>query len=526
MIGRDRQLKKTHTLFGLRLSRYFLPERLLLVAVFLILVACEQLPNPFQTKLPVPDTLNQLPETHLFLNFLPDSVDTLITEITDTNGTYWDTAYTFIRHLPDTTTSRQILHWWGEDPDGEVMGYYYKWNYESGWTFTTAEADTFYLPLQVKFAEFSFQIKAVDNRNGVDPSPTHLVLPIANQPPVIRFADGSNPPVGSTPDVEEVTFPTRTFSWTVSDLDGAETVSHIRWALDDTSQWHYRPGNIVSVTLSELSAGYHEFFVQAIDTAGAKSQLITYPDSSDNTTANGWRVRAPVGDILLVDDYELDNGGPTRAFYTGILDSLFEQNSYSVLEVRDGVKSMPYALNDQVAMFSYFKTVIWYHYSDAPHLPSADGGLRAYLETGGNVFISSIRVDPNYTFTSIDSNASLSPQGRTFHGLEIYFVDPTIIDSTHIIPEFTLKTSTDISYRLRYFFPGVLDFGATSKDLFILQAPRTSNDAWTGNPPIAQLFQPSPTSGQSVFFSLPFHKCNGNNNMIPVMDYILNQVFR
>lgn len=534
MIGRVRQPGHANTRLGLRLSRFF-HQRLkqfrfnwggVLVAVsaVLILATCDKLPNPFQSKLPESTAFNRLPDTHLFLNFQPDTVDTLISELTDSNGTYLDTTITYIRHLPDTTTSRQVLYWWGDDSDGEVVGYYYKWNYQSDWTYTTSESDTFYLPLQVMFAEFSFEVKAVDNESGVDISPARLVLPIANQPPVIRFADGSNPPVGTNPNVEEVSFPTRTFVWSVSDLDGAETINHVRWALDDTTQWHYVPGNVTSVTLTDLSADYHTFFVQAIDTAGSMSQLITYPDSSDNTTANGWRVREPVGDFLLVDDYPRDATGPARTFYTTILDSLYGANSYTVIEVRDGVKAMPYAINDQVAMFSYFKTVIWYHVADAPSLPSADGGLRTFLDNGGNLFVSSIRVDPNYTFTSIDSAHVLNPTGRMSSGLQIYFVDP-LATATSDTVKFTLKTSSLISRRVSSYSHSVLDYGATSKDLFILQESRGSGDNWTSNPAIAQLFQSSPSSGKSVFFSLPFHSCNGNSNIIPVMDYILNQVF-
>jgi len=73
-------------------------------------------------------TLN-LPETYLSLlavDTIYASEDSLgnpiyaIGEEPDP-GLVWDTlaqAFTTI------TTSRQELHWWGEDPDGNVMGYY------------------------------------------------------------------------------------------------------------------------------------------------------------------------------------------------------------------------------------------------------------------------------------------------------------------------------------------------------------------------------------------------------------------
>ena len=60
-------------------------------------------------------------------------------------GMVWDTldqAFTTI------TTSRQVLHWWGEDADGQVLGYYYKWSSDSSWTYTDLESGTFYVPIR------------------------------------------------------------------------------------------------------------------------------------------------------------------------------------------------------------------------------------------------------------------------------------------------------------------------------------------------------------------------------------------
>jgi len=61
------------------------------------------------------------------------------------------------------TTSRQVLNWWGEDSDGEVIGYLYKWNSDADWTYTTEESGIFYVPIRTALAVFWFDIKAVDN---------------------------------------------------------------------------------------------------------------------------------------------------------------------------------------------------------------------------------------------------------------------------------------------------------------------------------------------------------------------------
>jgi len=491
---------------------------MVMLLFFLLIVACESLDNPFLEPLPSGSVGNAPPETHLFLTFLPDQIDTVLS---DTSS---DTTYIYTRYLADTTTSHQILYWWGEDSDGEVVAYHYRWNFEDEWTRSTAESDTFFLPLEIAYDEFLFEVKAEDNEGLLDSSPASLRIPVANSHPEIEFTNNSNPTAGNNPNVTNVTFPTRTFSWTVTDIDGPETINHIRYRLDTTDTWHYLDGDISTLTLTDIDPGLHTFFVQAIDTAGALSNLLYFPDSSDAASPNGWRVIEPVGDILLVDDYKLDDGS-THAFYTGLIDSLVGANNYSILELGSDEKALPAATTDQLATFSYFSTVIWYHYSEAPSLPGADGALRTYLETGGNLLVSSIFIDTDYTFTSIDSNWVVNPAGRMVTGLDINFVDLSVSDSTLTIPELSLKTSALISRRVSAYYPAELIDGEISRDLFILQDPRNANDAWTGHPPVAQLFQPAPGSGQSILFSLPLHLCGGYNNMHEVFEYIMNEVF-
>lgn len=491
---------------------------ILILLLGLFLGSCDSLKNPFLETLDSDPAGNTAPETHLFLNFEPDQVDTVFS---DTSSDY---TIVYTQHLPDTTTSRQILFWWGEDPDGDVVAYHYRWNFQEDWTRTEAEEDTFFLPLQVTYAEFLFEVAAEDNQGALDPTPATLRIPVANSHPSIEFSINSNPAAGNNPNVTHVTFPTRTFSWSVTDIDGLETINQIRYKLDDQDSWHYLDGNVTSLTLEEIPPGFHTFYVQAIDTAGAFSNLLHFPDSSDQAAPNGWKVVEPVGDFLLVDDYKLDNG-TTHAFYTELLDSLAGEDMYSIFEVGQNEKALPASATDQVAMYSFFKTVIWYHYSEAPSLPDANSALRSYIGGGGNLFISSLIIDTDYTFTSIDSNWVVNPSGRLLPDLTIHLVDPTITDQVVFLPELSLSTSSLIAKRVSAYYPAAFFEGETSRDLFVLQEPRNSNEIWTGNPPIAQLFQPGSGSGQSVFFSFPLHLCNANANMTQVMEYILFQVF-
>jgi len=104
-------------------------------------------------------------------------------------------------------------------------------------------------------------------------------------------------------------------------------------------------------------------------------------------------------------------------------------------------------------------------------------------------------------------------------------VDLDVTDSTAFLSNLTLKTSSLIARRVSAYYPANLTDGEISQDIFVLQDARNTNDAWTGNPPVAQLFKPSAGSGKSIFFSLPLHLCDGNENIIPIMNYLLYEVF-
>ncbi|MCF7823417.1 MAG: hypothetical protein K9N35_04525 [Candidatus Marinimicrobia bacterium] len=487
--------------------------------VLLLIAACDFMDNPFLEDLPQDSLQNATPETHLFLNFAPLSIDTIIS---DTSA---DTTFIYSHYLPDTTTSQQILFWWGEDPDGEVVSYQYRWSFQDDWTSTEAESDTFFLPLELNYKEFVFEISAIDNQGSVDPTPATLRIPVANSAPEIEFSINSNPTSGDDPNVTHVTFPTRTFAWSVSDLDGLETINHIRYRLDESSNWKYLEGSISSVTLTDIDPGYHTFYVQAVDTAGSASNLLQFPDSNDVYTPNKWLVREPQGNFLIVDDYVNDNG-TAHAFYTGILDSLYGPDSYTVFEIGDDEKALPSSQTDQVAMYSFFETVIWYHFTKAPNLDDADLSLRNYLENGGNIFVSSLYINPEYTFISMDSSFNFTTDNFVGANFAIQMMDPFASDPDAVLPD-TLVSEKSIPYPLFAFYPKTnLEPGESSRDLFRLTEPRANfAESWTGYPPVAQLYKPTPSAGQCVFFSLPFHKFAANNNTTHVMNIILNQVF-
>ncbi len=396
---------------------------------------------------------NLPPETHLFL--YPDSAGL------------------------DTTASVLEVHWWGQDPDGWVVGYFVKWDYftetilsDSIWL--TSESETFYLPLDSAYDEFSLTVRAVDDGarwdypgpvkvaaavggegsvtagildyveyeafldvgdepdvydagdsviwegniedvqtapgtplsplddynltlhdlpptstdGAMDPEGAALLFRVENTPPEVFFRIESNPTLN--PGDTYRTFPTRSFFWDKSDLDGEETIDSCFYALDpdpgDTN-WVGLPGTASSVTLTDLEPGYHRFFLKIQDIAGAQSSTISFPD----TSAAYWEVVSPVGDLLIIDDYALDQTNIALNLYQSIFDTLPGiEGDYSVWEVGE---QLPYALSDVLATLNYFDQVLWYSFYGFSHYTEALSAISGYLESGGAILISASQVD-------------------------------------------------------------------------------------------------------------------------------------
>jgi len=89
--------------------------------LFLLLASSCGIKDPFRDNRDSNLVGNQPPQTHLFLQVAQTQIS-----VSDTlsDGTIVTRLYTAGL---DTTPSRQIVHWWGDDPDGSVAGYYYQW---------------------------------------------------------------------------------------------------------------------------------------------------------------------------------------------------------------------------------------------------------------------------------------------------------------------------------------------------------------------------------------------------------------
>jgi len=487
----------------------------IVTVISLLTVSCDK--NPFHPEKTPHAAGNQPPETYLFLFMIPDT-----TVVEDSARA--DTVITGL----DTTASKQVLHWWGDDSDGQVMGYYTQWDYQSEPVWTTAEYDTFYVPIRTKFDQFTFKVWAVDNEGLEDPTPAIQTFPVFNSKPEIEFRLRSNPAApADNPDVIAYTFPTRTFMWDVYDPDGVETVTTIYYALDDTSTWVELAGNERSITITNLSSGEHRFFVKVVDIAGAFSNVISFPDPDDDSTPNTWIVKEPVGDVLLVNDFAQDqNTHQVQNVYEEMLTNIVGEGNYSIWEIGTSMvpvinpqNSLPYATADIKAYLNYFKKVIWFAHLGRPNLSSAGLSLTQYIAGGGKVFITNGSLqepDTSWTFTNIDSVAWLNPGGRLFKDVMIRaFFTNTASDSS-----LDLQLGQLLGNRVFKLMPG-----PNAEVVFRMEPDSTASVSvpYKGAPAVGLRFQVG--LGKSIYFSLPFHYCYGKGNLEAVLRYILLEEF-
>lgn len=409
------------------------------------------------------------------------------------------------------STSQKILHWWGDDPDGKVIGYFYTWdstlavpvyrNAAEGWHFTIQNSDTFSLQFSRLDTTFLFRVVAVDDEDLVDPSPARQFFPVYNSPPKVSFIPDS--------DVPETTFTVASFAWKATDLDGDETIQHYEWTLDDTlGKWHSisRKVNFITLTAdSGLLPGAHAFYLRATDNAGVRSQIIRMPQ---HDTKN-WIVRPLNGKILLLDDYSPVDAA--NQFYGAILDSLgLKYTGWDIKMDRDR-NNRPDLLPPSVLTFKetlrLFQLIVWYA-DESPQLEYAQISLPDYVASGGKVLFSTRFKE---FFSEQGDPLDFSPADSL--GLNI----KRILNGTRIQPAPfqnlpVLKVQTTA---------GIVPFVKTliKKPSAIQLYQLESNSQWPGNPDIAL----ESADKSLIFFALPIHLLNGNQNVGRMFSVLLKE---
>lgn len=414
--------------------------------------------------------------------------------------------------FPDSTISQQPsklrVSWWGDDPDGLVIGFYFTWD-GVNWTFTTKNDSLFALQIGATDTFYNFKVAAADDggngvydnqilRNGIDfgaepfidangdgvynpgekyfdiglidPNPATIKFPIRNSAPVIVWNNLSVLP--------DTSFPAMTFGWEAEDLDGDESILKINIALNDTSDQTKivsLQGNVRRITIRtrEFSSAnpkmdilidgsdasifnqkleglkfndFNKFYVQAEDISGAKSPFIELPDTSKK-----WYVKKPAGRLLIINDY-LASGNP-KTFYKNQFDSV---NSGSINGKYDfwdiHVQKPPYQTITFLETIKLFDFVFWYS-DNNPSLNLATVATNKFISAGGAIAFSfwpgiSLEVENMQGFLPIDSVSNFVT------GLNFPNNSRIISDST--LPEYpNLQTSQGV-FLIRGYYPNPL----------------------------------------------------------------------
>ncbi len=325
----------------------------------------------------------------------------------------------------DTLSYHIVLHWWGTDPDGQVVGYLIRWNgawnrpsnsrpwgADSTWAFTTAETDTFDVPIAATYGERTFTVRAVDNAGQVDTPGKSQTFRVRDSAPTIAWS--------ATLTLPDTTLPVTPFAIHVYDADGVDTVRHIRYWLTPDPALHLAAPDTVdgSDTLLVLKksdfgadstnlSGRWTVHFQAMDAAGLRSGILSHQ----------WSVIMPTGDYLLIDEapHTVPGYAVEDTTYRALMDSLHAAYTTQDLEVRGHFQTPEVVY----PFFKMFRGVVWYSAihdvtNDAAVVQDigvAESGIREYVQSGGRfLFIATNAVGTGAAFSDPFSSQVLGVQ--------------------------------------------------------------------------------------------------------------------
>lgn len=482
---------------------------------------------------------------------------------------------TFVFLYPDSSisgqTSRLTVSWWGDDSDGLIVGYFFKWiGIDSTWTFTTSRDSTFSLPIGTIDTTFDFHVSAVDNfgnglfddhifqnqidygaepftdTNGngfhdsnenffdiglIDPTPASTKFPIKNSTPEIFWSDLSFLP--------DTSFPVMTFGWAASDLDGESTITNINIALNDTSNFISLSGSTRLITLriidynavnplmeilingSELNINSEDlpglklndnnkFYIQAEDISGAKSTFISLPDS--NST---WFVKKPNSEFLIVDNYnvtDLNNDIAVKNFYNDAFSQIAGGTLSGKLNTLDIAGSLlPYesvTFPETIKLFNY---VFWYSNSK-PRMDLLSLATNKFIDGGGKIAMSLTFEDSTSVFQfDVPTVQGFLPIDSLGQDRPIGFVFSGTINRSAPDLNYPVLTISSTVSSLRTYYPNPI----TAQKVYDISASNLSgNIGFKTN------------DGNLFFIGIPlFQADGGDGNVVPLLEKIFIEDF-
>lgn len=427
------------------------------------------------------------------------------------------------------------LRWSGDDQDGYVVGYEISQD-NVDWTYLEIQDSTFRLSLPpgASQADIPFYVRAIDNQGLTDPSPAFLSIPIQNTPPVATL-DSIN-------GIPDTVFVILSALWSVSDLDGANTLDSVFIKLND-GPWYGLSAGVNFITLlpeNPTAAGQQSARVmvgagpgtlpapiKGLTLGGSNTLLLKAKDLtgtfSQVDTSQSFFVKAQTSDLLVIDSHASQEASDV---YQPILATV--AGRYDYLDIQQN----PPGFWDPTftSLIQLYDRIFWYSDDAQPaelgqqmYLEIAANSLQIFLNQGGKLLVSTkfsgsfsdpgvSSASPIYGYSPIDSFSTAEGQARI----------PT--DSL----AFPVNEALDRypSLKSDRFITGADPFYPKNPANQLYQVQLVSSRGWTGPNTVAAYTRFNNGRFNQVFFSVELHNFNGTpGTLTDLFDRVLNQEF-
>jgi hypothetical protein len=247
--------------------------------------------------------------------------------------------------------------------------------------------------------------------------------------------------------------------------------------------------------------------LRAVDIAGVPSKIIRMPKNDRNI----WHVKRPIGNILIIDDFEVVDQG--EKLYVQTLDSLgLEYSIWNIKLNRNGDTKydlMPTSVDMFTETMLLFDRVLWYTDSN-PHFEEAQITIPRYLKIANKKIIFSTQFKE--FFSEQGDPLEFSPVDNL--GYISYDVFPgTILQPGTSKPNFPILKANKWIPFVKEIIPKL-----SSQVVYRLEENPL---LWQGQPVIAVVN----ADNSFYFFGVPFHQLNANRNAGRLLAIILKDEF-
>ncbi len=402
-------------------------------------------------------------------------------------------THIFVEGRTDTVPAYQVIHWYGNDPDGEVVGFYYHWDNDTP-SFTTKNVDTFTLsvPDSDSIGVHTLYVAAVDNEGALDPTPAEVTIPVKNSPPTIQFQHGTLPP--------DTTLPYVTFYVETHDIDGDESVVGFYYRTDYDTVWTFQSIDTDYVTFKNVPEGVHYFCFRAVDKSHAVSDII-----ADTVYIEGTQ-----GRILVIDDSPDPNADNTY----GVFFSDNYSGNYTVWNVRKFLPYSPYDI-DGIVNGLGFDVIFWYTGTDVNVMNPLRKAIETYLKEGKSIFL----IGPSVLDSVYDPTDTLSSKTfmRYYLGVgDVRQWNTLMLDGGLVtVPQGDTLALSVPTFKLELVAP----FDSLDADTFLIAFGSNIQDSAK----CAGVKYPS-SSPRVYFVPVDLHKFNGNGNLLHVLKDVIDSL--